>query len=164
MYLVHTSQPGLLPQGTETWPRLLASHTEVSTVSCELQLPLLAPTMQLSIDFEISFKNHGYLWRRWVLKLQCSHHRRLSCVRVAKLHHASSTCCSVLQELPYCRLVFHKRKSQDAYLQARLQHYLLFEITALGSSKALGDRKHWPIYSHCMGKDKERTLPSKSAK
>lgn len=168
MHLIHTSQPGSWPQGIETQPRTPASRTEARFVSCKLQLPLLALITQLSIHFEISFKNHGYLQRRWVFKLQHSHYRRLSCVQVAKLHRASSTlhlwCCSVLQAPLYCCFLFHKCNSQAAILRARLQHYLLFEIMALGSSKALGDRKHWPIYSRFTGKDKERTLPSNRAK
>jgi len=109
--LVHTSQPGSLPQGIETRLRTLASRSEASITSCELQLPLLAPITQLSTDFEISFKKHGYLWRKQVLKLQCSHHRKLSCIQVAKLHRASSArclqCCSVLQEPLHCCLLFH---------------------------------------------------------
>lgn len=146
MHLVQTSQPGSPPQGTETRRRTLASCTEGSIVSCQLQLPLLALITQPPIHFEISFKNHGYLQRRQGLKLQHSHHRRLSCIQAAKLHRASSILrlqrCNVLQEPLYCCLLFHKCNSQAANLGTGLQHYRLFEIMALGSAKALGDRKH----------------------
>lgn len=68
-------------------------------------------------------------------------------------HSLSVVLCSVLQKPPYCQFPSCKCNSGAANLQARLQHYLLFEIMALGSSKALGDRKHSPVYARFIGKD-----------